>query len=73
MSRTAGNWIGLLGYAAAAILLTLFDNGGGVLAGIAIMIANILFHLTVNRCPHCGKFQGFIVFPRQCKRCGEEL
>ena len=73
MNQTAKNTIGLIGYVAAALLLTLFEGGGGVLAGMVIFVATVLLHLIFNRCPYCGKFLGFVSFSRQCKRCGKEL
>ena len=67
------NWIGLLGYAVAALLLTLFQGGAPAIAGMVIFVATVVFHLVANRCPHCGKFQGFVTFNSQCRSCGKDL
>ena len=77
MSLSKKQWIAV-GVIAIGIVLVLVTNAASgdhpvlTILGCFVIVAGLLLHVKLVRCPHCGEWVG--KYPGEyCKQCGKEL
>lgn len=62
----------LVGAALAAMLGAVLSSTAVMIAGMGVMLLDVIFHFLWYRCPHCGRHLGRS-WGDYCPRCGKKL